>query len=40
MEPIATEEIEQDPAGRLVIAASGIPVDDDVVRALRYSDQR
>jgi hypothetical protein len=36
----STEEIEEDPAGRLVIPASAIPVDDDMVRALRYSDQR
>jgi hypothetical protein len=40
IEPITSEEIEEDPAGRLVIGASGIPVDDDQVRALRHSDQR
>jgi AbrB family looped-hinge helix DNA binding protein len=40
IEPIASEEIEEDPAGRLVIGASGIPVDDDMVRALRDADQR
>ena len=40
IEPIATEEIEEDSAGRLVIGASGMPVDDDMVRALRDSDQQ
>jgi AbrB family looped-hinge helix DNA binding protein len=40
IEPIASEEIEEDSGGRLVIGASGIPVDDDMVRALRDSDQR
>jgi AbrB family looped-hinge helix DNA binding protein len=40
IEPIASEEIEEDPDGRLVIGASGIPVDDDMVRALRDADQR
>lgn len=40
IEPIASEEIEEDAAGRLVIGASGIPVDDDMVSALRHAEQR
>jgi AbrB family looped-hinge helix DNA binding protein len=40
IEPIASEEIEEDSAGRLVIGASGIPVDDDMVRTLRDADRR
>ena len=40
IEPIASEDMEEDPTGRLVIGASGLPVDDDLVRALRDSDQR
>jgi AbrB family looped-hinge helix DNA binding protein len=40
IEPIANEEIEEDSGGRFVISARGIPVDDDMVRTLRDSDQR
>lgn len=40
IEPIASEEIEEDAAGRLVIGASGMPVDDDMVSALRHAEQR
>ncbi len=40
IEPIASEEIEEDSGGRFVIGASGILIDDDMVRALRDSDQR
>jgi hypothetical protein len=39
IEPIASESVEEDPDGRLVIGASGIPINEDMVRALRYSDQ-
>ena len=39
IEPVAGEElVEED--GRLVIPASGAPIDDDLVRALRDADQR
>jgi hypothetical protein len=34
-----SEEIDEDADGRLAIPASGIPVDDAMVRAIRYSDQ-
>ena len=40
IEPIASEEIEEGPDGRLVIGTSGISVDDDTVRALRDADQQ
>ena len=40
IEPIASEEIEEGPDGRLVIGTSGMSVDDDTVRALRDADQQ
>ena len=40
IEPIATDELVEEGGGRLVIAASGMPVDDEMVRALRLGDQR
>ncbi|HEV3266047.1 MAG TPA: AbrB/MazE/SpoVT family DNA-binding domain-containing protein [Acidimicrobiales bacterium] len=40
IEPIATDELGEEPGGRLVIGASGMPVDDEMVRALRLGDQR
>ena len=39
VEPLADESLE-DRGGRLVIPASGAPVDDDTVRSLRDADQR
>lgn len=39
IEPIASEEIEEGPDGRLVIGTSGMSIDDDTVRALRDADQ-
>jgi AbrB family looped-hinge helix DNA binding protein len=39
VEPIAAESLEQR-SGVLVIPASGTPIDDDAVRALRDADQR
>jgi AbrB family looped-hinge helix DNA binding protein len=40
IEPIATDVLEEEPGGRLVISASGVVVDDEMVRALRLGDQR
>jgi AbrB family looped-hinge helix DNA binding protein len=40
IEPIATEELGEEANGRLVIGASGMPVDDEMVRAFRLADQR
>jgi AbrB family looped-hinge helix DNA binding protein len=39
VEPLATEALEQD-GDRLVIPASGVAIDDDLVRSLRDGDQR
>jgi len=39
VEPVAGESLEER-GGRLVIPATGIPVDDDLVRSLRHADQR
>lgn len=39
VELIAGEDLEERD-GRLVIPASGLPLDDDVVRSLRDADQR
>lgn len=39
VEPLATDLLEER-AGRLVIAASGATVDDEVVRALRDAERR
>lgn len=39
VEPLAAESLEERD-GRLVIPASGAALDDDVVRSLRYADQR
>lgn len=39
VEPLAAESL-ADEGGRLVIAASGVSIDDDTVRALRDADQR
>jgi AbrB family looped-hinge helix DNA binding protein len=39
VEPLATESVEER-SGLLVIPASGTPIDDDAVRALRDADQR
>jgi len=39
VEPLAAESLEERD-GRLVIPASGIPIDDDTVRSLRDADQR
>jgi AbrB family looped-hinge helix DNA binding protein len=40
IEPIASDEIGEEADGRWVIGASGMPVDDEMVRALRLGDQR
>jgi AbrB family looped-hinge helix DNA binding protein len=39
VEPLAAESLEER-SGLLVIPASGTPIDDDAVRALRDADQR
>ncbi|MDR0346280.1 MAG: AbrB/MazE/SpoVT family DNA-binding domain-containing protein [Nocardiopsaceae bacterium] len=39
IEPIAGDEFAEED-GRLVIPAAGADIDDDLVRALRYADQR
>ncbi len=39
VEPLATESLVER-AGRLVIPASGTPIDDETVRSLRDGDQR
>lgn len=39
IEPIATDRLVE-VEGRLVVASSGAPVDDDLVRALRDAEQR
>ncbi|HZC42316.1 MAG TPA: AbrB/MazE/SpoVT family DNA-binding domain-containing protein [Streptosporangiaceae bacterium] len=39
IEPIAGEEFAEED-GRLVIPPAGTDIDDDLVRALRYADQR
>jgi AbrB family looped-hinge helix DNA binding protein len=39
VEPIAAESLDERD-GRLVISASGAPIDDELVRALRDADQR
>ncbi len=39
VEPLAEESLEERD-GRLVIPASGLPLDDDTVRSLRDADQR
>ena len=39
IEPLAEEALEEQ-GGRLVIPATGSPVDDDLVRSLRDADQR
>ncbi len=39
IEPIATDRLVE-VEGRLVVASSGTPVDDDLVRALRDAEQR
>jgi AbrB family looped-hinge helix DNA binding protein len=39
VEPLAGEDL-ADRAGRLVIPATGVAIDDDTVRALRDADQR
>lgn len=39
IEPIATDELGEEAGGRLVIGASGLPVDDEMVRGLRLADQ-
>lgn len=39
IEPVLTAELTESD-GRLVVSASGVPVDDDMVRTLRQSDQR
>lgn len=39
VEPLAEESLEER-GGRLVIPASGVPLDDDAVRSLRDADQR
>ena len=39
VEPIANDILEERD-GRLVVARSGTPIDDDTVRALRDADQR
>jgi AbrB family looped-hinge helix DNA binding protein len=40
IEPIATDELEEAAGGRVAIGASGRPVDDEMIRALRLTDQR
>jgi AbrB family looped-hinge helix DNA binding protein len=40
IEPIATDELGEEAGGQLVIGASRLPVDDEMVRALRLADQR
>jgi len=39
VEPIAAESLDERD-GRLVISASGTPIDDELVRALRDADRR
>jgi AbrB family looped-hinge helix DNA binding protein len=39
VEPVAGGELSE-VGGRLVIAAAGVPMDDEAVRALRHADQR
>ncbi len=39
VESIAAESLDER-SGRLVIPASGVPIDDDTVRSLRDGDQR
>jgi AbrB family looped-hinge helix DNA binding protein len=39
VEPLAGDDLE-DRAGRLVVPASGVVIDDDDVRSLRDADQR
>jgi AbrB family looped-hinge helix DNA binding protein len=40
VEPIAGEESVEDEGGRLVIPASGIGIDDDLVRSLRDAGRK
>lgn len=39
VEPLAGDELEEE-HGRLVISATGTPIDDDTVKALRDADQK
>ena len=39
IEPIAGDELAEED-GRLVISPTGEDIDDDLIRALRYADQR
>lgn len=39
VEPLASEELLEE-GGRLVIAAAGMPIDDEFVRSLRDADQK
>ena len=39
IEPVAGEGLEEE-AGRLVIPATGVPIDDELVLALRDADRR
>ncbi len=40
IEPIANDELSEEEGGRLVIGATGSRVDDDLVRAIRHTEQR
>jgi AbrB family looped-hinge helix DNA binding protein len=40
IEPIATDELGEEAGGRVAFGASGVRVDDEMIRALRLTDQR